>query len=291
MVRLENEWLSIGFDSRTGALESLVARAGARELLRPRPVPGPFGMWTDFFAPYQFAYDERAYPGIFHSSKVLPPDPSHIARTCLRPSAGVRIEAGAGTLGLHWRFGDLEVDVTVSLAGWTSRWAMTLTNRGATTVSVLPVFPRIEGIDLSAETGQMVALNQAGYIADIWAHEGGAYGNCFHNSAQFGCLFEPDTSEALGFWIEDASFRAKDIRYVRPGIQVRWFPDRELAPGESVALPETVIAAYRGSWKRTAQAYGEWFRGAAQPDPTPDWLLDNDGYQGAWMEKRGKPYG
>lgn len=137
----------------------------------------------------------------------------------------------------------------------------------------------------------MVALNQGGYIADLWAHEGGAYGNCFHSSAQFGCLFEADTSDALGFWIEDASFGAKDIRYVQPGIQVRWFPAKELAPRASVNLPETVVAAYRGSWKRTAQAYGEWFRREARPDPTPDWILDNDGYLGAWTEKKGKPYG
>jgi len=68
-------------------------------------------------------------------------------------------------------------------------------------------------------------------------------------------------------------------------------PELELRAGASIALPATVILPYRGSWKRTAQAYGDWFRAAARPDPTPEWILDNDGYQGAWVEKRGDPIG
>lgn len=293
MIRLENEWLSIGFDRSSGSLVSLFSRAANHEFIRPRPLRSgsPFGIWTDFHSPYRFVYDEQAYKNVFFSSKVLPPDPAHIARTRLQPVEGARIEVDKDRLSLGWRIGDLEVRVTVALDGCRSRWGMTVANRGSSRQSVLPVFPWIDGINLSDQTGRMVALSQAGYIADLWAHEGGAYGNCFHNSAQFGCLFEADTANALGFWVEDGSFGAKDIRYVRPGIQARWFPNRDLEAGESITLPETVILAYRGSWKQTAAAYGKWFRRTARPDPTPEWILSNAGYTGAWVEKRGDPYG
>ena len=293
MVRLENEWLSIGFDPSTGSLVSLRSKPAGREFIRPRPQGSgnPFGIWTDFFAPYRFVFDENAYKGVFHSSKVLPPDPRQIAHTRMQPTEGVKVEVDESRLSLGWRINGLEIRVTVSLDGCRSRWAMTIANRGTSRQSILPVFPWIDGISLSGETGRMVALSQAGYIADLWAHQGGAYGNCFHSSAQFGCLFEEDTGDALGFYVEDGSFGAKDIRYVKPSIQVRWFPPRDLGAGQSIALPETVILAYRGSWKQTAAAYGDWFRKTARPDPTAEWILSNAGYTGAWVEKKGRPYG
>ena len=293
MIRLENEWISIGFDEESGALTSLYSNTARHDFISKRPVRrgNPFAIWSDFFAPYRFAFEENSYKNIFYSAKVLPPDPRQIARACFVPAPEAHMQRERNGLVLTWRAGGLDIRVTVTLDGRESRWGMTITNTGDSVMSILTVFPWIDGIDLSDDTGRMVALNQSGYIADLWAHEGGAYGNCFHNSAQFGCLFEEDSGNALGFYIEDDTFGAKDIRYVKPGFQVRWFPNRELAAGQSIMLPETVIIPYRGSWKETAAAYGDWFRRAARPDPTPDWILRNDSYIGAWVEKKGDPYG
>ena len=293
MIKLENEWISIGFNSKTGSLESLFSKAAQCEFISPGSFRNgnPFGIWDSFFAPYRFVFDENSYKNIFYSSKVLPPDPRTIANTCIGPTDGVKFEHNGNAMALSWRTDDLDIHITVSLDGHASRWEMTIVNSGSSTRSILPVFPWINGIQLSGKTGRMVALNQAGYIADIWAHEGGAYGNCFHHSGQFGCLFEEDTGNALGFYLEDESFGAKDIRYVEPSVQVRWFPDKKLDAGESVTLPTTVIMPYRGSWKQTAVAYGDWFRRTARPDPTPEWILNNHSYIGAWAEKKGDPYG
>lgn len=293
MVKLENEWLSIGFAPENGALVSLYGKTAKHDFIHPSPLRNgnPFGIWSDFFAPYNFEFNDNSYKNIFYSAKILPPDPGQIARTCINPASDVTVEHAKNTIVLMWQANDLDIKVTVSLDGCKSRWGMTIANRGTYKQSILPVFPWIDGIQLSKKTGRMVALNQAGYIADLWAHEGGAYGNCFHNSAQFGCLFEADTEHALGFYVEDELCGAKDIRYVEPSLQVRWFPDKSLESGESITLPSAVILPYRGSWKQTAAAYGVWFRDTVQPEPTPEWILRNDSYIGAWVEKKGDPYG
>lgn len=279
MFLIENERQSIGFDDKTGKLTSLYSKTANKEFLAgtAESAGNPFAIWTDFKAPYRFLNYNTA------------PHPGDIAASCLCPT-GASATSGPDSLVLTYSFDNgLAASVSVTIAGDASRWSFRLKNNGSRALTVLPVFPYIDGIALSDATGKMLAMNQSGYVDRLWTFDGGPYGNGALQSAQFGCLFEQDC--CLGFYIEDAAFGAKDIRYVKPGVQVRYFPQKELHPGEEIRLPETVLLLYAGDWRRTAVAYGDWLRKTVKPDPTPAWIYEIDSYTGAWAEKKGNPNG
>jgi hypothetical protein len=280
MIQLQNEWVSIGFDEQTGCLQSLRIQPAGKELIKPSAGRrNPFRVWKDFQKPYEF------------NSHRLPPDPSDLAATCLSPAGkGVTatVVVSADQAVLTYDLGDgLTAGLTVKLDGCHSRWSFKLLNTSDSVQMLLPVFPAISGIQIDRRRGRMLAMNQSGFIDKIWGYEGGPYGNSASCSAQFGCLFED--RQCLGFMIEDETFGPKDIRTVKRGIEVRYFPPRALAPGQTIYLPDTVLLLYDGDWRQTATAYGDWFRRTLRPEATPDWVYEIDTYTGAWAEKKGKP--
>lgn len=280
MLRIENQFQSIAFDQASGRLVSLYAKSISREFLeeRRRPFQQPVAIWHQPVAPFVFSH--RTY---LWDTK--PPEPEDcFAKPFSLAPAGFTIAGNTLTVD----YADPEAGITaclqVRLEGIKSVWQLTISNSGSQTCEIMPVFPNISGIGLSRQTGQMLIMNQAGHVGDIWAHRGGVYGVTFHNSAQFGCLFEDQA--CLGFYVADDHFGPKDIRYQDPAVSVRWFKSVRLQPGQSLTLPETVLLVYGGSWKQTAAAYGDWFRAAVKPLPTPDWVRRLDAYTGVWAEKK-----
>lgn len=275
MIRLENEHQLLGFHDRTGALIYLRSKQTNQDLIRcvEGECAAPFVIWKDFTEEYHFAdYQTPMDPGCFSRERLLP--------------CNAEFETGEERLTITYRLTlGLTARVIVILDGVSSRWQFSAVNEGETTLSVLPAFPCLDRIVLP-ENGRMLGVNQTGAIDRLWAYPGGVYGNAADQSIQLGCLFHDKS--CLGFYIEDEKFTGKEIRYLRPGMQVRWFPEKNLVPGETLTLPAAVLMAYGGSWRKTAEAYGAWFRSEYELPTVPQWLRKTLSYQGAWFQKVGK---
>ncbi len=247
MIRLENEHLLLGFHDITGALVYLRSKQTNRDLIRciQGESAAPFAVWHDFFEEYHFAdYQTPVEPGVY-------------SRECLLPR-NATFELGEQCLTVSYQLTPaLVAKLQVTLEGIQTRWKLSLSNQGEGSCSILPAFPCLDHVVLP-EDGRMLGVNQTGAVDKIWAYPGGVYGNAADQSVQLGCLFHGDS--CLGFYMEDETFIGKEIRYRKPGVQVRWFPEKKLLPGQTLELPAAVIMAYQGTWRETAKAYGEWFR-------------------------------
>ena len=286
LIVVENEEIRVAFAAETGELTSLFATPHSREYLAGKH-EGPFAVWHGFAAPYRFLAEKEG------GACNRPPDPKEIADGCFLPGqlAEADVEDARAVLTYRDSASSLAAKVTVELDGSESRWSLTVVNEGTEPVEMMADFPRWEGIGLSREAGgQMLAMNQAGYVGTIWHYPGGLYGHSFQQSAQFGCLFEKETGDCFGFYIEDPTFGAKEIRFNEPDVVIRWFPPLQLEAGESHTYPASTLLLYDGSWKKTAKAYGGWFERTVRPDPVPEWVRLNESYTGAWAEKRGDEY-
>ena len=276
MVRLENEHLLEGFHDTTGALVYLRSKQTNRDLIRcvQGESGAPFAVWHDFLEEYHFADYQT------------PVDPGKFCRECLLPR-NASFEPGEQCLTVRYALTEnLVAKLRVTLEGVRTCWQLSLTNQGDQPCTLLPAFPCLDHVVLP-EDGRMLGVNQTGAVDKIWAYPGGVYGNAADQSAQLGCLFHEDS--CLGFYIEDETFIGKEIRYRKPGVQVRWFPEKKLLPGQTLELPRAVIMAYQGTWRKTAENYRDWFRSVYQLPEAPAWLRKTLSYQGVWFEKVGKP--
>jgi hypothetical protein len=286
-IIVENADVCIAFAADTGRLESLYAHPHGREYLDRNVHDGPFSIWHGFAEPYVFSREQDG------TACTVPPEPSDIAAGRFLPGELSEAVVRGDRCVLRYREpgSALIAVVTVELDGPSSRWTLTVTNEGTAACEMMADFPRWQGLNLAREAdGRMLVMNQAGYVGSLWSHRGGLYGHSFQQSAQFGCLFEKATRDCFGFYVDDSTFGAKEIRFVEPGIEIRWFPPVVLAPGESHTYPSSVLMLYDGLWKETARAYGDWYEAAVGPDPVPAWVRHNDTYAGAWMERRGDEY-
>lgn len=273
---LENEYLLLEFHEKSGGLIRLFNKQSKRELLcsNSDKCASPFVIWNDFTENYRFAdYKKPMEPSCFCKNEFVPDN--------------AEFKLSNGALEISYRLSDsLTAYVTVTLDEVSSRWQLSIKNEGNKKATLLPAFPCLDNIALP-DSGRMLGVNQTGAVDKIWAYPGGVYGNAADQSCQLGCLF--DDEACLGFYIEDSSFIGKEIVYRKPSVQVRWFPEKTLNPGETLTLPTAVIIAYKGSWKKTAKAYGDWFRSKFELPDVPDWLRKTLSYRGAWFEKEGKP--
>ena len=285
-IILENRDMRVAFASDTGELAGLFAKPNSREYLATS-VGGPFAIWHNFTAPYLFVPEKEG------GACKKPPDPLDIADSCFHPGGLIESKVRDDRALLTYRDSSSTIvaNVSVELDGRASRWSLTLANEGSEAVELMADFPRWEGIGLTRDAGgRMLAMNQAGYVGTIWNYPGGLYGNAFQQSAQFGCLFETETGDCFGFFVDDQTFGAKEIRFDEPDVYIRWFPPLRLDAGQSHRYPSSVLLLYDGSWKETARAYGRWFDEVVRPDPVPGWIRLNESYTGAWAEKQADEY-
>ncbi len=290
---LGNELFDFAFDDATGRLVGIHNLVTGGKCLQAVPAGGnPFAVYTDFTG-------EFVVP--VNPNRVLdqPLDPETFSMGLFAPSEGVRADfsretrAGGEALTITYSRPNqplvARVTVKVRSADPASRWSFSLTNTGAEPVTVMAVFPFLSGIHLGDEmTNLMVEANQAGYVRPLWAARGGVYGGGAQQSMQWGCVFDEEGCEALGFLIRDAALRNKQIAYRKPSIEVRYFPPEELTPGETLLLPEAELLVYVGDWKPTAVAYRRWFEAAVGPVRQPDWVRGMQAHLGQWFEKRGQ---
>ncbi|MEI6580490.1 MAG: DUF6259 domain-containing protein, partial [Eubacteriales bacterium] len=275
LVTVENADISLSFTKNNGRLVSLYSKSAEKEFMDcTRASKAPFIVWNDFAKPFRFLDNTvPGEPGDFANERLLP-----------RNAEFMPFENG---LEIRYKLNDsLRACVRIKLEGTVSRWSFTLKNEGGSPAVVLPVFPVIDCIGLS-QNARVLSMNQAGAAEKLWKYEGGAYGNGGRHSAQVGCIFENDA--CLGFYFEDKTFGPKDIRYKKPAVEVRRFPEKTLKPGGSLVIEDTVITLYKGTWHTVANAYAGWMRDSFELPPTPEYLCNIQSFAGAWFQKKGKP--
>lgn len=322
MIRLENEWVSLGFDAEGGALTEIVNnKSGCAFISATGDSDGPFAVYHDFHAPFCFPHKPRSTP--YH-----PVHPRDIATKVFRANGSSASFARSGSAGepcLVITYNDpassLKAIVTVTLRDTQVRWQFTLHNTGREPIEVMSVFPVLGSLELRhrttapaaagsgrddvqdadrdtiqdsgtrpAEHVMVVANSQAGYVTPLWTYEGGIYGNGHQMSMQWTCLFDRETKDSLGLIVYDTEVLNKQILYEKPTLQVRYFPPLALAAGGAQTLPEAGLEVYTGSWKKMAVTYRNWYLAHFPVTEMPQWLRDVDAYMGGWTFKHGKPY-
>ena len=286
---------AFSFEGGSGALVSVRNRVTGNECLQgPVQRGNVFAVYYDFSGEFEITGSERESP---HAASL----PAAITKGVFSPLQArsprfVRGGSGdAGTLTVEYECGDAAAPLRASLGvgpgpdADSSIWSLALTNTGAAPVTCMGSFPLFSGLRLGSGEGNLMVVNdQAGYVLPLWAHSGGTYGNARYMSMQWGCVFDERSRDAFGFIVRDPEIRNKQIRYLKPSIEVSYFPPFSIAPGETVTFPEVEIMVYAGDWKRAAQRYRAWFSRHVGTTPHAGWAQRIDGYAGGWFEKRGQ---
>jgi len=177
--------------------------------------------------------------------------------------------------------------VRVSRGSAGSLWRLKVKNAGTESRELMASFPLVSGVRLGdGRKNLMVVNDQAGYILPLWSSGGGIYGNSGRMSMQWGCVYDEASGDAFAFIVRDPDVRNKQIRYLKPSIEVSYFPPLTLAPGESADFPDAEILVYDGDWKRAAVAYRDWFSSAFTLVKHARWVRDLDGHGAGWFEKK-----
>ena len=281
-----NKTTSFSFDSKTGRLTDIRNLETGNSCLKKTAVTGnPFAVYYDFHREYEL-------PGIPNGPDPLPA-PSQLARKIFAPATAetAKFKRKGGTLSITYMGGPWQAELTVSQEGCFSRWRLQVKNISTHSCQMMGVFPFLNGVRLgNGRRNLMVVNDEAGYVRPLWTkghqERGGVYGHGSVMSMQWGCLFDEETKDALGFIVEDGEIRNKEILYEKPSVQVRYFPPVTLKPGGTLAFPPVRLLVYTGDWKLTATAYHRWFTENFRMAKPPSWVRKIDSHRGRWVFKR-----
>jgi hypothetical protein len=296
MESLSSKNLSLSFDSKTGGLADIRnLKTGNSCLKKTREVGNPFAIYYDFHREFEL-------PGIPSYAPEPLPAPSELARKVFSPisAKGVKIKKRDRTLVISYQEGPWQAEMKVVLEDNYSRWSLKVKNVSNQPCSMMGVFPFLNGIRLgNGKKNLMVVNDETGYVRPLWAERvckdfykerGGIYGQGLNMSMQWGCMFDENTKDALGFIIEDKEIRNKEIIYEKPSVQVRYFPPMTVKPGEVYHFPPVRILVYTGDWKPAAVQYHQWFKKTFKIAPLPAWVKNMDLPRGRWVFKHGQEY-
>lgn len=293
---IANESMVLMFDSDGRLMDICNRKNGHSCLNAPCDIRGPFEVWSNMSQPFEIV----SYPG-FGADRPTPP--AAIAQRVFRAESNTKAEFHhEGERSLTIRYTDSagvwRAELSATMLDAAARLGLTITNVSRQPQEMMGVFPFLGGVGLGkCQNNLMVVNDEAGYIRPLWAESagggrhpesGGVYGCGLQVSMQWGCVFDETSGDALGFVIEDADLRNKEFAYDKPTLQVRYFPPRTVAPGESFPFPTVQILAYEGDWKRTAEAYHDWYTSAVDIPPLPDWARNLASYRGRWTFKHGQ---
>jgi hypothetical protein len=273
---LENEQCRIEFDGKSGGLRRIVNRLIPDECLKGvRAETCPFRIYSGFTKEFELGDDPA---GI--SRLVMQPGNCHLAQVSRERGLTLRYEGD----GLEAR-----LSVALGEAGGASDWSLQVTNRSAEAREVMVSFPCLDGVRLGREgaTNLATAMNQAGTITAAWAHGGGVVGNGGQVSMQWHAIWDPESRSAMGLIMMDQAVQPKMLVLREPSIEMRYFPPRRLAPGESIELPAARLLVYRGDWRPAARAYHAWYGSAYKLVEPPQWFRRSDGCEGRHFKKGG----
>jgi hypothetical protein len=286
MEIFSNKNISFAFDSKTGRLADIRNRKTGNSCLKKTQGAGnPFAIYYDFHREYELS----GYP----NGTDLLPGPSEVTRKGFSPDSSetVKIKRKGDTLLITYNEGPWQAELTIFLEEQFSRWHLKVKNISKQPCRMMGVFPFLNGLRLgNGKKNMMVVNDEAGYVRPLWIagskERGGIYGQGCFMSMQWGCMFDEETKDALGFIVEDNDLRNKEILYEKPAVQVRYFPPVTLKPGETFDFPPVRILVYTGDWKPTAMQYHQWFTKNFKIAKPPAWVGKIDSHRGRWVFKQ-----
>lgn len=281
-IGIESAEMRIVFDCRSGCLTSLRNLATQDDYLKEHRNRGnPFRLYSDFVRPFE-----------------LEDDPADIAATIIEPRScrvisAARLESAVGRgcrvvsrdASNRW---EIRLEVVATNAS-SAEWTLEVVNVGSKPAKVMVDFPCLDRVwpGKSRRKNLATVQDQAGYVGPAQDYKGGVYGNGHEWSSQWYAVFDPDSGGALGLIVKDPNVRNKRLWAGSATVRVTSFPEQELKPGQSLALPPVWIKIYRGDWRPVAHEYRAWFAQAFAPRMPPEWFRHSDGWTGEWFGKRG----
>jgi len=284
---LENGLVSLAFDRGTGALVSLRNLATGDEYLKKPGGPGnPFRLYVDTTELPRFMQSDHVAPAPGDLGGKLV-DPA----ACRLLSCRFTRENGAGVLRLASQHADPDLTIALEVRLPDGDAAVTLTlsvsNSGDAEHRLLVAAPYFSGLCLGADPETNLAVRLHGFgqsRGKAWANAGGVYG--WRWGGQWNAVYETSLDEGLGLIVTDADLRDKALcRHPRGVMNVVYFGNKLLKPGDAVRYPAAQVLVHRGGWKVTARRYGRWFRSAFPLRRRPKWLDEVDISVGAWIPK------
>ncbi len=288
-VGLTNGQVELRFDKESGALVSVYNRATEDEYLKDADAEGsPFRIYANITepCPVKEAIQELALESL--GGRAVDP-----ANCRLEDWSFEHVDdAGIITLVLRHAATDLRLELAVKLPDddVAADCTLTVANDAAQSQTILTSFPYLSGLCLGESRepnlGVMVANSgTAGLPAwhEHWTNFGGVYGGG-HMTMQWQAIYEPSKNEGLGFIIMDPDIRNKYMRcYPEARMEVLYFPEDTLQPGEELRYPPVRLLVHQGNWRVVARQYRQWISDAWELRQPPAWLDDVDLYIGPWI--------
>jgi len=282
---LENSAVSLAFDKRTGALVSLRNLATGDECLKkPGGAGNPFRLYVDTTELPWFMRSDHVgrEPGALGGKLVDP------ANCTLIRSSSERV-GGAGVLRLVYRHAEpdltCELEVRLPDDDVAATFALTVRNSGEAAHHLMAASPYLSGLGLGSDPETNLAVRLLGFgqsRGKAWANAGGVYG--WQWGGQWNAVYEKSLNEGLGLIVQDTTMRDKALCRHPGGIMnVFYFDNQPLKPGESVEYPAAQVIVHRGNWKVVARRYGRWFRSAFPLRRQPRWFDEVDMFLGTWI--------
>ena len=141
---------------------------------------------------------------------------------------------------------------------------LTVHNADEAAHSVMEAAPYLSGLALGSNPDENRAVRLLGFgqsRGKAWANAGGIYG--WQWGGQWNAVYERSLNEGLGLIVKDPSMRDKALcRHPGGVMNVFYFDNIVLKPGESIVYPPALILVHRGDWKVVARRYAAWFQSA-----------------------------
>jgi hypothetical protein len=269
-IEFQAEHCRLTFDRGTGALTGVTNLLTGDNYLK-RAGAAPFRIYSGFTKEFELNDDPAATSGLV---------------SCRLARVGRR-----GGLSLSYEGDGLAARLRITPAepvGATD-WSLRVTNTGEEAREIMVSFPCFEGVQLGPPGAENLAaaMQHAGVVVPAWGdYRGGVVGNGGQVSMQWHAIWDPVSRGALGLIMMDPRALPKMLNLVDRSIEVRYFPPRRLAPGQTMPLPAARLLVYRGDWRPAARAYRKWFDRAYTCVQPPEWFRHSDGIDG-----RHFPYG
>lgn len=289
LVGLKNKYLSLSFDDKTGALRSIKNNQTGDEYLKlPEQEGNPFCICLQ--PDSDLYYSKSKQPPLEHAPFYpFRKDPRLCCRQVLNPREGtlkdskIRKDANGMNLTLHTVYSPgIMVLTEVTLKENVTRWQISVTNQTEKNQQVVTIFPYFSGLCFGEDSrkNRGILPREAGGTNWAWEDAGGAYGLSYCCSIPVQGIFDPETNQGFGLFVEDKEGTNKLVQRYKGALRVTYYPVDTIPKGKTKEYPAVRVLVYNGDWRYLAKQYGLWFDKAFKKVKVPKWFTDIDRYGG-----------
>lgn len=284
-IRIENEFILLNFDARTGALITLTNKKTGDNYLK-NPKAG------NLFRVYANTHEMAKLTAGPHNEKnggdIIEP------ANCMLKNHTIKRTDLATELELNLTGPDqaLAIQLTIVLEKGKAYFDcyLKVQNSSSTTSNIYASVPYLSGVALGEKPADNLAVNMwdRGYpgIKAWQQNSGGVYGR--EVSMQWQCVYEPTLDEGLAFIAMDTAFSNKILTcFPGGGMQALYFDRKELAPGKEARWAAARIAVFNGNWRTAAKLYKAWCAEYLHARPVPTWYKNEVAIRSsAWIPNK-----